>query len=46
MKFTGKPMVGYVLIEPEVIDLGEDLEYWVQLSLDYNPLAKSSKKKK
>ncbi|MBK8504781.1 MAG: TfoX/Sxy family protein [Saprospiraceae bacterium] len=46
MMFTGKPMEGYVFVEPHAIDMEEDLEYWVQLCLDFNPLAKSSKKKK
>lgn len=46
MDFTGRPMKGYVFIEPEGVDMDEDLEYWVQLCLDFNPLAKSSKKKK
>ncbi|MCB0669485.1 MAG: TfoX/Sxy family protein [Saprospiraceae bacterium] len=46
MKFTGRAMPGYVFVEPNGIDLEQDLEYWVQLCLDYNPLAKSSKKKK
>jgi len=46
MDFTGRPMNGYVFIDPEGVDMDEDLEYWVQLCLDYNPLAKSSKKKK
>lgn len=46
MNFTGRPMKGFVFIEPEGIDLDEDLEYWIQLCLDFNPLAKSSKKKK
>lgn len=46
MDFTGRPMKGYVFIEPEGIDLDEDLEYWVQLCLDFNPKAKASKKKK
>ena len=45
MDFTGRPMKGYVFIEPEGIDLDSDLEYWVQLCLDFNPLAKKSKKK-
>lgn len=45
MKFTGRPMEGYVFVEPNVIDLDDDLEYWIQLCLDYNPLAKSSKKR-
>ena len=46
MKFTGRPMEGYVFVEPDAIDLDEDLSYWIQLGLDSNPLAKSSKKKK
>ena len=46
MNFTGRPMKGYVFIEPEAMDMDKDLEYWVQLCLDFNPLAKSSKKKK
>lgn len=46
MTFTGRPMPGYVYVEPQAIDLEIDLEYWIQLCLDFNPLAKSSKKKK
>lgn len=46
MNFTGRPMKGFVFIEPESIDMEDDLNYWVQLCLDYNPKAKSSKKKK
>ncbi len=45
MNFTGRPMKGYVFLTPEAIDLEEELEYWVQLCLDFNPRAKSSKKK-
>jgi len=45
MLFTGKPMNGYVYVSPEGIDLHKDLEYWVQKCLDFNPQAKSSKKK-
>lgn len=45
MDFTGKVLKGFVLIEPEGIDMDTDLEYWIQLCLDYNPRAKSSKKK-
>lgn len=45
MDFTGRPMKGYVFIAPEGFDMDEDLYYWVQKCLDYNPLAKSSKKK-
>ncbi len=46
MNFTGRSMKGYVFLEPEAIDMDKDLEYWVQLCLDFNPLAKASKKKK
>lgn len=46
MDFTGRVMKGYYFISPESIDLEKDLEYWVQLCLDFNPKAKSSKKKK
>ncbi|WP_299894151.1 TfoX/Sxy family protein [uncultured Aquimarina sp.] len=46
MDFTGRPMKGYVFVTPEGFDMDEDLEYWIQLCLDFNPLAKSSKKKK
>jgi len=44
--FTGRPMKGYVFITPEGFDTDEDLEYWLNLCLDYNPRAKASKKRK
>jgi len=46
MNFTGRPMKGYVFIEPDSIDEQSQLEKWIQKALDFNPLAKSSKKKK
>lgn len=46
MDFTGRPMKGYAFISPEGYDLDEDLEFWIQLCIDFNPLAKQSKKKK
>ena len=46
MNFTGRSMKGYVFLEPTAMDMEEELAYWVQLCLDFNPLAKSSKKKK
>jgi TfoX/Sxy family transcriptional regulator of competence genes len=45
MNFTGRTMKGYVFVNPEGVDFEEDLEYWIQLALDFNPLAKASKKK-
>jgi len=46
MDFTGRPMKGWIFLEPEGIDLDDDISYWVELALEYNPKAKSSKKKK
>ncbi len=46
MDFTGRPMKGFLFIKPEGVDMEEDLEYWVDLCLEYNPRAKSSKKKR
>ncbi|QXP68624.1 TfoX/Sxy family protein [Polaribacter sp. AHE13PA] len=46
MNFTGKPMNGFVFLSEEAVDLEEDLNYWLQLALDFNPLAKASKKRK
>lgn len=46
MDFTGKPMKGFVFVDPEAVDMDNDLDYWIGLCLDFNPRAKSSKKKK
>ena len=46
MDFTGRPMKGFVYVDPEGIDMEDELAEWIQLCLDYNPKAKSSKKKK
>lgn len=45
MDFTGRPMKGYVFVTPDGFDLDSDLEYWLDLCITFNPLAKSSKKK-
>lgn len=42
MDFTGRPMKGYIYVTPEGFDTEDDLEYWLQLCLDFNPLAKAS----
>ena len=46
MDFTGRPMKGYVFVDPNGFDTDEDLEFWLQKCVDFNPLAKSSKKRK
>jgi TfoX/Sxy family transcriptional regulator of competence genes len=45
MDFTGRPMKGFVFVEPEGIDEDADLLSWLQLCLDYNPRAKASRKR-
>lgn len=45
MDFTKRPMKGYIFVAPEGIDLDEQLEFWIDKCLAFNPLAKSSKKK-
>jgi TfoX/Sxy family transcriptional regulator of competence genes len=46
MNFTGRAMKGYVFVEEQSLESNSDLAYWLQLALDFNPLAKASKKKK
>jgi TfoX/Sxy family transcriptional regulator of competence genes len=46
MNFTGRAMKGYVFVNEDGIDRDEDLEFYVELSIGFNPLAKTSKKKK
>lgn len=44
MDFTGKIMKGYVFVDEEAVTTKKKLEYWVNLALEYNKIAKSSKK--
>jgi len=46
MDFTGKIMKGYVFVDIDALHTKKKLEYWVNLALDYNKIAKVSKKKK
>lgn len=46
MDFTNRPMIGYILIEDRAIRKNEDFDYYMGLALEFNPKAKSSKKKK
>ena len=43
---SGKSMKGFLLISPDGVDMDEDLDKWVRRCLEFNPRAKSSKKKK
>jgi len=46
MDFTGKPMKGFVFVDTDVLQTKRQLEYWVGLALEYNKIAKISKKKR
>lgn len=46
MNFTGRSMTGYVFLTAEATDREEDLAFWIQKCIDFNPLAKASVKKK
>ena len=46
MDFTKRPMKGWIYVSPEGIDTEEELESWIQVALDFNPMAKSSKKRR
>jgi len=39
-------MKGFLLVDPEETDMEDDLEKWVDRRLEFNPRAKSGKKKK
>jgi TfoX/Sxy family transcriptional regulator of competence genes len=46
MDFTGRIMKGYVFVDADVLNTKKKLEYWVKLALEFNKIAKASKKKK
>jgi TfoX/Sxy family transcriptional regulator of competence genes len=43
---TGKPMTGWLLIGPEGTSGKNNLDYWINLSLESNKKVKASKKSK
>ena len=45
MDFTKRPMRGYILVDETGMRLKKDLDYWIDLALDFNSRAKASKKK-
>ena len=45
MTMGGKQMNGYILVSEDVINQNKELDYWINLALEFNPLAKASKKK-
>ena len=44
MDFTGKVMKGFVFVDADVLTTRKKLEYWIKLALEYNKIAKASKK--
>ncbi|MBI3139093.1 MAG: TfoX/Sxy family protein [Sphingobacteriales bacterium] len=44
MDFTGRIMKGYVFVDAAVLNTKKKLGYWLQLALEYNAIARSSKK--
>ncbi|MBK6446129.1 MAG: TfoX/Sxy family protein [Bacteroidetes bacterium] len=46
MDFTGKVMKGYVFVDKAALNTKKRLEFWIKLALEYNKIAKASKKKK
>jgi len=45
MDFTGKVMKGYIFVDIDALNTNKKLEYWLNLALEYNKIAKASKKK-
>ncbi len=45
MDFTKRPMRGWVLIDNSGIRTPKEFDYWINLALEFNTKAKSSKKK-
>ena len=46
MDFTKRPMIGYIMIDENGMKTQADFDYWINLALDFNDKAKSSKKSK
>jgi TfoX/Sxy family transcriptional regulator of competence genes len=46
MDFTGRPMKGYLLVDDSGMRTREEFDYWINLSLEFNKKAKSSKREK
>ena len=46
LKMKGRTYIGYVLVDQSTLEAPAALEFWVNLALDFNKRAKSSKKKR
>ncbi len=45
MDFTGRVMKGYAFVDAAVLNTEKKLDYWIRLALEYNKIAKVSKKR-
>lgn len=45
MDFTKRPMSGFILVDETGMSSQKDFEYWMNMALDFNPRATSSKRK-
>jgi TfoX/Sxy family transcriptional regulator of competence genes len=45
MDFTGKSMKGFVYVDIDALKTSRQLKFWMDLALEYNKVAKASKKK-
>ena len=43
--FTGRVMKGFVFVDAAALTTKRKLDYWIKLALEYNNIAKASKKK-
>jgi TfoX/Sxy family transcriptional regulator of competence genes len=46
MDFTIRPMIGYVLVDESGMKTNKEFDFWINLALEFNKIAKSSKRKK
>ena len=44
MDFTGRPMKGFVFVDPDGYRTRKDMDHWIKLCLEFNRVAKASKK--
>ncbi len=46
MDFTGRPMRGFVFVDPVGLESDPELDLWLELALEYNPAARKSSRKR
>ena len=45
MDFTGRPMRGFVFVNPAGLATDDELDGWLKLALEFNPKAQASRKR-